>query len=134
MLRGSCLCGGVAYEISGPIDEIHHCHCSKCRKGHAAAFSTYAGIREADFRFTAGANRVRRFQSSPGTERSFCERCGSSLTFRSDQAEGTLWVSAGTFDDDPGMRPQFHMFVDSKAPWHVITDDLTQFKDYPPQP
>ena len=42
MNRGSCLCGAVRYEVSDPFEEMHHCHCSKCRKAHGAAFSTFA--------------------------------------------------------------------------------------------
>ena len=30
-------------------------------------------------------------------------------------------------DDDPQIRPQFHTFVDSAAPWDVICDNLPRF-------
>lgn len=33
----------------------------------------------------------------------------------------------GAFDHDPGIRPQFHTFVEDRAAWDVITDDLPQF-------
>jgi hypothetical protein len=33
----------------------------------------------------------------------------------------------GAFDVDPGIRPQFHTFVDDRAPWDTITDDLPQY-------
>ncbi|MFT6138608.1 MAG: hypothetical protein ACJAUJ_001703, partial [Salibacteraceae bacterium] len=29
---GSCLCGGIQYEISGPLTDVLNCHCSMCRK------------------------------------------------------------------------------------------------------
>jgi len=32
MLKGSCLCGSVRYEIDGPLDGAMNCHCSMCRK------------------------------------------------------------------------------------------------------
>ena len=32
MIRGSCLCGAVAFEIEGEVTPIGMCHCSKCRK------------------------------------------------------------------------------------------------------
>jgi len=32
-------------------------------------------------------------------------------------------------DDDPGVRPESHIFVGSKAPWYDITDDLPQFAE-----
>ena len=57
MLRGSCLCGGVRYEITGPL--------------------------------------------------------------------------SGALDDDPGVKPKFHVFVATKAPWFEIADELPQFPELP---
>jgi len=37
----------------------------------------------------------------------------------------------GTLDDDPGVTPLFHVYVDSKAPWYDITDSLPQFATTP---
>jgi hypothetical protein len=133
MIRGSCLCARVRYEISGPLEEIHHCHCSRCRKAHGAASSTFAQVAGDSFRFVAGEDRVRRYRSSPPVERAFCGDCGSNLLFRFEGAPAAAWVAAGTFDDDPGMRPGAHIFVGSKAAWYAITDDLPQHAEYPPQ-
>src|SRR5438094_3106371 len=41
-------------------------------------------------------------------------------------------VPMGTLDDDPGMRPQAHIFVGSKAPWYEIQDELPQYEEYAP--
>jgi hypothetical protein len=131
VLTGSCLCGAVRYAIREPLQDLHHCHCSRCRKAHGAAFATYAGAPAAAFEFTAGAGAVRRFRSSPEVERSFCATCGSNLTFRSDLAKDRVWVAAGTIDGDPGLRPQLHIFAASKAPWHEILDGLPQHAEYP---
>ena len=32
---------------------------------------------------------------------------------------------------DPGQRPDAHIFTASKAPWHDIADDLPQFAGWP---
>lgn len=32
MIRGSCLCGGVRFEITRFIGPFELCHCSRCRK------------------------------------------------------------------------------------------------------
>ena len=53
MLRGSCLCGGVRYEITGRLSGALNCHCSTCRKAHGAAFRSRARVRAADFRWAA---------------------------------------------------------------------------------
>jgi hypothetical protein len=133
MTKGSCLCAAVRYEIAGPLGEIHHCHCSRCRKAHGAAFSTFAQVATDAFRFVAGEDRLRRFRSSPPVERTFCGQCGSSLLFTFDGFPDAVWVAVGTLDDDPGTRPAAHIFVGSKADWFAITDELPQFAEYPPQ-
>jgi hypothetical protein len=35
----------------------------------------------------------------------------------------------GAIDDDPEIRPQFHTYVGSSAPWDEITDTLPQYDD-----
>ena len=32
MKTGSCLCGGVAFEMRGPLEPVTACHCIQCRK------------------------------------------------------------------------------------------------------
>ena len=132
MLKGSCLCSGVQYEIAAGIDEMHHCHCSMCRKSHGAAFSTFGRIAKSAFRFSEGADLVRGYRSSAPIERRFCSRCGSNLTFSFEPLPAFLWVAIGTLDDDPGLRPDAHIFVQSKAAWFDITDDLPRHDEYAP--
>lgn len=131
VLLGGCLCGAVRYEIAGALEEMHHCHCSRCRKAHGAAFSTFARVRADSLRVSSGEDRVRRFRSSPQVERSFCSECGSSLFFRFEPLADAVWVAVGTIDGDPGLRPQAHIFAASKAPWHEILDDLPRHDEYP---
>jgi hypothetical protein len=130
MIRGSCLCNAVRFEVAEPFEEMHHCHCSRCRKAHGAAFSTFARARKASLHFLDGAEKVRDFRSSPRVVRSFCDECGSSLFFQFDPLPDAIWVAVGSLDEDPGMRPEAHIFVASKAPWHTITDELPQFEEY----
>jgi hypothetical protein len=39
-LRSSCLCGGVRFEIDGPLMRSSHCHCRQRQKAHGAPFRT----------------------------------------------------------------------------------------------
>jgi uncharacterized protein (TIGR01244 family) len=42
-------------------------------------------------------------------------------------------LAMGTLDDDPGVRPQWHLYAGSKAPWYEITDSLPQLaEDFAP--
>jgi hypothetical protein len=126
MIRGSCLCGDVRFEISGKLSAASHCHCSMCRKAHGAAFGTYAAAKAAEFRVVAGSERIKRYQSSPGIVRTFCARCGSTLHGLDESKPEVVDIVLGVIDGDPGVRPQSHIFVGSKAPWHEITDNLPQ--------
>ena len=126
MVRGGCLCGSVRYEVSGPIKRLVHCHCSMCRKAHGAAFGTYAVLKAEDFRVVAGEGEIAAYQSSPGVQRTFCRRCGATLQFKSAKRPQSVELAAGTLDDDPGVKPERHIFVGSKAPWFDITDGLPQ--------
>jgi hypothetical protein len=51
---------------------------------------------------------------------------------RFDEARGIGIIPMGAFDDDPGMRPERHIHVASKAPWETIEDDLPKFEAGPP--
>jgi len=70
-LRGSCLCGGVRFEIDGALMRSSHCHCRQCQKGHGAPFRTRARVAAADFRFLVGEELVSFYESTPGTHRGF---------------------------------------------------------------
>jgi hypothetical protein len=130
-LRGSCLCGGVAYEISGPLSGVLNCHCSMCRKAHGAAFRTRASVKAADFRWLRGEELVTYYESSPGNQRGFCRVCGSPLLSRFDSDPSVYGLPLGALDDDPGKRPKLHVFVAYKAPWFDITDGLPQYPELP---
>jgi hypothetical protein len=131
MIRGSCLCGDVRFEIRGKLSDASHCHCSMCRKAHGAAFGTYASAKAAEFRFVSGENRITRYGSSAGIVRTFCARCGSTLPWLPESKPDVVDVALGVLDDDPGVRPACHIFVGSKAPWYEITDSLPQYPTRP---
>ena len=129
MSQASCLCGDVAWELDGPFEFMSHCHCSRCRKAHGAAFATYLAGPAEGFRLR-GRERIVGWESSPGFSRCFCGGCGSVVP--RDPVKGRIFAPAGNFDDDPGTRPLAHILVASKAPWFEIRDTLPRFDTYPP--
>jgi hypothetical protein len=130
--QGSCLCGTLRYEIDGPFTMMMNCHCSMCRKHHGAPFVTFAAAPLSGFRWLSGESAVADYQSSPNGKRSFCTVCGSVAPMVMAEA-GLVVVPAGELAGDPGIRPQEHMFVGSKAPFHTISDSLPQHHAYPPE-
>jgi hypothetical protein len=128
MIRGSCLCGKVRYEIDGPLFEALNCHCSMCRKAHGAAFRSRARVRANNFRWVQGEDQITYYESSPGNRRGFCRTCGSPILSKFEADPTVLSLPLGTLDDDPGVRPERHVYVKSKAPWFVISDRLPQIR------
>lgn len=130
-LRGSCLCGRIVYEISGPLKGTLNCHCKMCRKAHGSAFRTRASVNSDHFRFIEGENQLTYFESSPGERRSFCRKCGSVIITRFDNNPKDLGFALGTLDTDPKVEIEQHIFTRYKAPWFEITDNLPQFEELP---
>src|SRR5262249_62305298 len=110
-----------------------YCHCSMCRTAHGAAFSSFAVVAAREFRFTRGEDLVELYESSPGHHRGFCRVCGSNAPVRSPNGKA-VFVAAGSFDDDPEVRPTVHLFVGSKASWWEPNDDLPKFDTFPEEP
>lgn len=130
MLKGSCLCGTVRYEVKGEPKKVLMCHCQKCRKASGAAFVTNALVDSSEFAITQGEEAIAEFESSPGVFRRFCGKCGSPIySFR--PAANFVVVRLGTLDSPLGSLPSAHIFVGSKAEWDVIHDDLPQFEERP---
>lgn len=122
-MRGSCLCGDVAYECGEPAGPMGHCHCETCRKTHASAFSTTLRVARAGFRWTSGEDRLSFYESSPGKKRFFCPRCGTHLMAAWDHEDQVI-LRAGAIDGDPGVRPVAHIWTSDKAPWYEIDAEL----------
>jgi len=131
VLSGSCLCGGVRYQIDGALSGALNCHCSMCRKAHGAAFRSRAGVRATDFHWVQGEELVTWYETSPGTHRGFCRACGTKLLSRFDFDPSVYGLPLGALDDDPGVKPARHVFVAFKAPWFEITDTLPQHPELP---
>jgi hypothetical protein len=88
------------------------------------------GVRREDFRLLEGAELISTYdapvrESPPPYRTSFCGRCGSPVP---DPKSEAPWfeVAAGVLDDDPGIRPDRHIFVEVKSPWFAIADQLPQ--------
>ena len=130
-LTGKCLCEGIAYEIDGELGTIVNCHCSKCRRWHGTAFRTRCTIEKKNFKWIRGEELLSKYYSSENTIKTFCKICGSSLISLYDDRPDYVGIPIGGLEQDPGKRPEMHIFVGSKSPWYDIIDDLPQHKELP---
>lgn len=133
MVRGSCLCGGVKFEIETVTGPFELCHCSRCRKVTGSAFMPAVGVSRKGFKFIQGQDLIKIYDAPvrkepPGYRSIFCGVCGSPVPDPNDDSP-FFEVAAGALDDDPGLKPDKHIYVEVKSPWFQITDDLPQMDE-----
>lgn len=130
-IRGSCLCGGVRFVITGTPGPIGQCHCSKCRKGSGTDGNAVMYAATGHFAWESGEDLIKAFYPDKQSDwhSVFCQACGSPVPLESKR-NNLFYVPAGLLDDDPGHRGYVgHIFVESKAPWVKITDGAPQFAE-----
>ncbi len=132
VVRGSCLCGGVEYEISKPFKIAMNCHCHRCRKARAAAHATNGFVAIDRVRFLKGEDMLARYKLPDAKYfmQVFCRTCGSKMP-RLDNERQIAVVPFGSLDDDPEIKPSAHIYVADKADWHEITGDLPKYDQEP---
>ncbi len=123
-LTGRCMCGAVSFSISEPLPGALYCHCKRCQRRTGSAFSVTGLTQPGSFSITDGADAVRTYRpDDDGWHKSFCSACGSQLFTNHPENQELLAVRLGALDQDPGIRPAAHQFVDYAAPWEPIPDD-----------
>ncbi|MCG8380012.1 MAG: GFA family protein [Proteobacteria bacterium] len=130
--KGSCLCGEVTYEIKGPCKIFQYCHCSRCRKFTGSAHASNLFVPPEQFKWTTGEELIGRYEHPEAKyfATNFCKQCGSSLPW-AVQGGRNIVVAAGTLDDDPGIKPMWNIFWQSRACWYEGHEQLPKFDEFP---
>jgi hypothetical protein len=131
MVRGSCLCGEVVFEVDeAEIAQVVACYCVNCRKVSGAQCGVYLQVRGSGFRWLSGEDKVETFESSPGNLRGRCRTCGSIAPIKTYY--GAVRVPGGALDEDPGVGPDVVIFEHSKARWCDLEPTTRRFDDAGP--
>jgi hypothetical protein len=131
-LRGSCLCGGVRFEVTEELGSLRYCHCASCKKLSGGAGTINGRVPSSAIRIVAGDELLRSFQPGEGTAKTFCSRCGSNLFGGGwpDAHQASVRLSA--LDTPFARKPEAHIFVRSVAPWETLPEDgLERFETRP---
>src|SRR5690348_12263759 len=130
-MKASCLCGGVAFEITGPIQRARYCHCVYCRKFSGTAPAAWGLIETPHLVVTRSNTSLGKYDSGNGL-RVFCGSCGSPLLYEPTGLPQFRGIPLGVIDDGEGLpQPQMHVWTKSKASWESISDDLPQHNTHP---
>lgn len=87
------------------------------------AFVTRVGMEATRCTIHGLHSRLQWYVSTPGAERGFCSRCGSSLFFRSSDWSGELHVTVANLHDPADRAPQAHAYWDTHVDWVALDVD-----------
>jgi hypothetical protein len=119
---GGCQCGAVRYEIKGPLQGSHVCHCRMCQRATGGVFAALVGQAPENVRWTRGTPAV--FESSNIAKRGFCAACGTPLSFSYNAPQSRLYLTIGSLDH-PEAAPILKQYgVESRLPWVQFCDSV----------
>lgn len=127
-ISGSCLCGKVAFEVTGTPIRFVYCHCRSCRKSSGSVHAANLVFPEGSVRWTQGEDIIEPYvdtRENPGYSRCFCRNCGSPIPKLTRNRQ--RWnVPSGSLDSDPGIRPQANIYWAEHAPWYLSADQISK--------
>jgi hypothetical protein len=124
--EGGCLCGRVSYKVAGEPLGSAICHCESCRKASGAQSVAWLTFISDGFSFVS--DEPREYRSSPGVSRTFCESCGTSLTYRSDDEPDSIDVTTASLRRPDEFPPTRHIWLEDKLAWESVNDGLPRFE------
>jgi hypothetical protein len=86
-IKGSCVCGNIAYEAEVDADDVSLCNCTDCQKFSGSAFRV--GVLTDDSRFTLLRGTLKEYvktaESGGRRVQAFCPECGTHLYSTSER-------------------------------------------------
>jgi hypothetical protein len=122
-LRGSCLCGGVRFEVAEAPATLRFCHCESCKKLSGSIGTVNGRVPSTAIRILEGADLLQTFRPAGGSAKTFCRSCGSNLFGGGWPDSETASVRASALDEPFEARPSAHLYVRSVAAWETLPDD-----------
>lgn len=123
VLRGSCLCGGVEFEVEDPPETLSACHCASCKKLSGGCGTVNLGVPPSAIRVLAGQELLETYQPPEGSAKTFCRSCGTNLFGGGWPDTERASVRVPTFTKPLATRVGRHLYVRSLAPWETLPDD-----------
>jgi hypothetical protein len=126
-IEGGCLCAAVRYRISTAPLSSSVCHCRTCRLAGGAAAVAWFEFERRGFEWLSGV--VRSFRSSPSVVRTFCERCGTALTYANEGAPERMEVTTATLDEPGRYPPTREVWLSHRIGWQPLNPALTHYPE-----
>ena len=114
-MTGGCYCGQIRFRATGEPIYQANCHCANCRRAIGAQAVAWITVRHSEFRVEKG--KPRKYRTDTGAWRTFCDACGTSLTYEADARPGEIDITTGSLDRPEYFAPNRDVFPEEKLPW-----------------
>ena len=122
-VKGSCLCGGVEFEVTGEFEPRSFCHCTSCKRLSGGAGTANARARSDEIEIVKGRELLRTYTPEGGSAKTFCSVCGSNLFGGGWPESDEASVRLSAIDDPLAGAPAKHIYTRSVASWETLPDD-----------
>jgi hypothetical protein len=122
-LHGTCLCGGIRFEVDADPETLRFCHCSSCKHLSGGGGTVNFGVPPSAIRIVAGDELIQTFTPEGGSAKTFCRTCGANLFGGGWPDSERCSVRVTTIEDPIDAGIGVHFFVRSLAPWETLPDD-----------
>lgn len=130
-IEGSCLCGGVTFEVLNAFDKLFFCSCDQCRQITGSAFASNLFANIDGFDWLSGAGDIINYQA-PGRDisKSFCRVCGSGVPWISGD-ETKMIVPAGSLSEPPNVVERVRIFASEQPSWASDLEQVPAHSTFP---
>ena len=104
MIEGGCFCKRIRYSVDEGSYLCANCHCTMCRRVHAAPYVTWLVV------------PVEVASSNDGT-RYFCATCGTQVACVNTGHPEVIDVTVGSLDTPAAFAPTLDVYSDTRLAW-----------------
>ncbi|WP_105902434.1 GFA family protein [Vibrio gangliei] len=131
MIKGSCLCGAIHYDVELVEGKVFNCHCQYCRKAHGADYVTVALADASTLTIKDEQHQLKEHQTGTGGFRAFCSTCGTRLFNYAPDKSLYFSVTLSTVDTPVNAKPVANFHIDSKASWCELNPNIPSYEGVP---
>ena len=125
-LHGTCLCGGIRFEVDADPETLRFCHCTSCKHLSGGAGTVNFPAAPSSIRIVEGEELIQSFTPEGGSAKTFCRNCGANLFGGGWPDSERCSVRVTTIEEPLDATIGVHLFVRSLASWETPPADGAQ--------
>lgn len=114
-IEGACMCAKIRYVLTTEPISSTMCHCSDCRRASGAQSVAWVTVPIDNYVVSEG--EPKQYKSSLEVIRTFCENCGTPLTYSHKERAQTIDITTGSLDKPENFPPTRDVFDRDRLPW-----------------